>query len=126
RVPGDVGTGGQQRGPAGQTAEEQVARYVGLPGGGLDHGPAVVRGELRVGDHRGLPPPAPLPALPATRRSGRLRHAAPVAGGCGGHRRRSPAKVATAPASRVTAATAAWRHIRGRCAVLTTGSGGSP
>ncbi len=97
RAVGDIGSGREQGGAGRHPAEEQVGRDVELPWRGLDDGPAVIGGEL-----------------------GR-RHHGPLA-----LHDRPPANAATAPASRVTAASPALRHIAGRSLVVTTGSGGRP
>src|SRR5580704_14258664 len=92
-----------ERGRApGQPAEEQVAGDVGPPHRLLQHRPAVVGAEVGLRHHLLL---------------------ADAAAAVGLHRR-APTPTATATAAMLAAARAAWRHMRGRSRVVTTGSGG--
>src|SRR5690348_13424616 len=105
------GRGERGRAP-GQPAEEQVSRNVGSPHRLLQHRPAVVGAEVGLRHHLLLAAAAAL--LLAAAAAGADLHARPVT------------PTATAATAMPAAARAAWRHMRGRSRVVTTGSGGRP
>src|SRR5699024_1562348 len=124
--------GGEQSGPAGEAAEEEVGRHLGAPRGRLDDAPPVIGGELRIGHDGHLPravspaagptrPAAALAGAPPSRRLGR-----PEAVELGGGHRRPRANARPAAAIIPSAAIPARENIRGRSAVGTRGSGGRP
>src|ERR1700736_1638287 len=100
---GQVRRRGERGGAAGQPAQEQVAGDVWPPHRLLQHRPAVVGAEVGLRHHRLL-----------------------AAAAAAGLHARPATPTAMAATAMLAAARAAWRHMRGRSRVVTTGSGGRP